>query len=393
MNKDIEILRAYSILFVLIEHAPAITGIPGIETFRTYMNGWTGVDLFFAISGFVIYRSLHGRIFFGMRTSDAISEIVAFWIRRFWRLAPAAWFWLAMGILVIITYNQQEIGLKFDNFTDLLASVLNFQNFHRFYCNVNHDVCGRLFPHYWSLSLETQFYLVLPLVVILAPARYLTLGLFFLILLQFPIKRPANADELAWFIRTDALAWGVLIGKLSFLPARSLVEPKFLSSHAARVAFTAFFLFALGTSQYFWRESFFVGLVALLSALLVFAASFDRKYIARLCGPEAMLVWLGQRSYSVYVAHMLIFKVVREICQAIGFYDSRSFGRFAYLVLAYGLTLIFAAASYKWIETPLRRRGRAYAADYLIRTRVTPDEANPERTKMGVLRAEMEVAP
>jgi peptidoglycan/LPS O-acetylase OafA/YrhL len=373
-NRDIEVLRAYSILLVLYEHMPAITGFPNIDKVYNAFNGWVGVDLFFCISGFVIFLSLSSRVHHGMPRREAIREGVAFWIRRFWRLAPAAWMWILLGGVLILTYSATEIGERADNVSDGLAALFNFMNFHRHSCNVAGQVCGRLYPAYWSLSLETQFYLVLPFLMVLLPRRYLTYALLLLIALQFPMRRPANGTEIGWFIRTDAIAWGVLIAKLSLSSVRSLVEPRFLDNGIAKVIFTSLLIFMLGTSQLFWREHFFVGLAGLVCAGLVFAASYNKGYIARLFGANSVLMWIGARSFSLYVAHMVVFKATREICQALGFYDFRPGPKVVYVLIAYSATFAAATLTYRFVEDPLRKFGRRQTSSYLAATR-SQDEA------------------
>lgn len=368
LNADIELLRAYSILAVLYEHITSIVGLPNIEQIRGYWNGWTGVDLFFVISGFVIYLSLDSTVGYGMSARDAVRETVMFWIRRFWRLAPAGWLWLAVGIVLIAIDDPREIGSRHENISDLIASLLNFENFHRFACNAWQGSCGALYPHYWSLSLETQFYLVLPILLVVLPRKYLVGVLVVLIAVQLPMRRPANGDVIGWFIRTDGLAWGILIARLSTTEFHWLVEPTFLSGSIARGACTFGGLFAIGTAQYFWRESFFVGLVAIIGALLVLAASFGKGYIASPPGLRTALVWTGQRSYSLYVSHLIVFKGVRELCRALEIDDDSWPGKLVYLSLAYSLTVAAAAMTHKWVEMPLRRRGREYACAYRAKT-------------------------
>ncbi|WP_315766228.1 acyltransferase [Bradyrhizobium sp. SZCCHNS2005] len=367
LNADIEVLRAYSVLAVLYEHTTSIVELPNIEQIRGYWNGWTGVDLFFVISGFVIYRSLDSTVAYGMSARDAVRETVMFWIRRFWRLAPAGWFWLAAGIVLMVIDDPLEVGSKHENISDLIASLLNFENFHRFACNAWQGPCGALYPHYWSLSLETQFYLILPALIVVLPRKYLVGVLVGVIAIQLPMRRPANGDVLGWFIRTDGLAWGILIARLSATAFYRLVEPTFLSGSIARCACTFGGLFAIGTAQYFWRESFFLGLVAIIAALLVLAASFGKGYIASPPGLRRALVWTGQRSYSLYVSHLIVFKGVRELCRALHIYDDSWPGKLAYLALAYSLTVAAAAMTHNWLEMPLRQRGREYARAYRAR--------------------------
>src|SRR5579885_546467 len=96
---DIEALRAVAILFVVFSHLPALLTWPNskLDYLHNYFAFWTGVDLFFAISGFVIARELVPKL---AAAADGSSEqvwriILAFWIKRAWRILPSAWTWIA----------------------------------------------------------------------------------------------------------------------------------------------------------------------------------------------------------------------------------------------------------------------------------------------------------
>jgi peptidoglycan/LPS O-acetylase OafA/YrhL len=365
-NEDIEVLRAYAVLLVLFEHLQAITESTTIGNLRTFMNGWTGVDLFFCVSGFVIYRSISSSLTYRMPWAAAIRQVVVFWIRRFWRLAPAATLWLALGIPLVLTYRSAEIGLPIDNLADGIASLLSVENFHIHSCNVQAQICGRLFPVYWSLSLEAQFYVALPVALILFRRSWVVIGLLAMIVLQVPLNRPANGTAIAWFVRTDAIAWGILIALVWEAGLARLIEPRFLRARLSRLFFTFGLIFLLGTSQILWRLQFFVSMVALFSACLVWAASYNKRYISRAFGANWLLLWIGHRSFSLYVAHMIVFKAVRQIFQLAGILDLTSSGKLLYLGAAYAGTFAAAAATYSLVERPLRQVGRNYAREYLL---------------------------
>src|SRR5271168_2727804 len=90
---DIETLRAVSILLVLFAHLPAaIHSDSHAALSRDWIQTWSGVDLFFAISGFVITRSL-APLLDARGAAGALPVLVGFWLRRVWRLLPAAWLW------------------------------------------------------------------------------------------------------------------------------------------------------------------------------------------------------------------------------------------------------------------------------------------------------------
>ncbi len=371
-NDDIEVLRAVSIIMVLYEHFGQIHYGTTLQALRMLYTGWTGVDLFFCISGFVIYRSLAETLHHGSTIADAARQIVAFWIRRFWRLAPTAWLWLLIGVLASLAGGGAGGISVYKDLTAATASLLNFENIHRYVCATRDIPCGDTFMHYWSLSLEVQFYLLLPFVILLVPRRWLAAAMAALIVGQFALQRPPFADSLAWYVRTDALAWGILIALAagSGLLA-NVLRPRFLANPAARAGFTLGLLGLLGTAKMFDAEGFFTGIAAMLAAALVWAAACDSGYIWRPAWANALLCWIGQRSYSLYASHLIVFHIVRQTLPALPQGEATWAQAGLHAGLSIGLTVLAAALTYRTIERPLRRRGRGAAERYLAIVTIT----------------------
>ncbi|GLR38160.1 hypothetical protein GCM10011247_35580 [Pseudomonas plecoglossicida] len=108
---------------------------------------------------------------------------------------------------------------------------------------------------------------------------------------------------------------------------------------------------------------FFNGLVALVSGLLVFVASYDKGYFARTGACSKVMAYLGERSYSMYLTHMLSILLVRETF--VRFYGVLPKGGETPYILgiaALALTLLLSEASYRFIESPLREKGRRVAS-------------------------------
>src|SRR5579863_7835166 len=127
-NNDIEMLRGVAILFVLADHIFGFWDIPNLQsTLDHYASFWGGVDLFFAISGFVIAQSLL-RSMIGLQSAqDKVRALVSFWIKRVWRLWPAAWFWLMVPFvvaLIAIPDMQHDANLR-ANVSFLFGGILN----------------------------------------------------------------------------------------------------------------------------------------------------------------------------------------------------------------------------------------------------------------------------
>jgi peptidoglycan/LPS O-acetylase OafA/YrhL len=374
---DIELLRGIAIIFVLIEHTRInlFRWINGPETHLYFYFGfWTGVDLFFAISGFVIARSLLPTLGAASGTIEFFTASLAFWIRRAWRLLPSAWLWLAVILLLAALFNRSGVFWSFrSNFEGVIAAMLDVANF-RIWLVYGHTEPGAAFP-YWSLSLEEQFYILLPIVVFLSRHRLpYVLGIG--ILVQFFLVRggPHAGDFglLMNMLRSDALMFGVLIAIWSQDPTYRLFEPTGLKQRpVAGLAILAFFVLSLAAvgSPYLTLVSFTVGLVALISAVLVFFASYDQDY---LCPPglvKQVMLWFGSRSYALYLIHIPAFFVTRELWFRIEpagtIFDGTFTLRFA--LTGGALLLAFTELNYRFVEVPLRRRGARIAARFAQR--------------------------
>ena len=106
---DIEVLRAFAVILVIVEHMHFnlfAWNTPALESFYRYFGGWTGVDLFFAISGFVIARDLVPRLRGAGDRQAYVGVTLVFWVRRCWRLLPSAWTWLAIILLASVFFNR-----------------------------------------------------------------------------------------------------------------------------------------------------------------------------------------------------------------------------------------------------------------------------------------------
>ena len=137
--------RGIAILLVLFDHT--------MNVFRGYgaspwvQTGQHGVTLFFVLSGFLITSSLlNGPI-----------DLRSFYIRRIFRLMPVAWAYL--GLLLLLNLRVHVVSKS-----AVLASLFFYRNFEA-------ATFGSATWHFWSLSLEEQFYLVWPIVLLLAGAR------------------------------------------------------------------------------------------------------------------------------------------------------------------------------------------------------------------------------
>ncbi len=369
---DIELLRAIAVIFVLLEHVRInlFVWLVGPETkFYTYFGFWNGVDLFFAISGFVIARSLLPSLEKTRDSTQFFAAALAFWIRRAFRLLPSAWLWLAVILAAALFLNRSgAFGPFRSNFAGAVAAILYIANFH-IATIFGRSHPGAVFP-YWSLSLEEQFYLVLPFLAFIFRRRLL-LVLFIAVAAQFFIARTgAGRGAVALWLnqtRSDAISLGVLIAIWSRHPTYRLFEPTFLrNAPALRMAMLLFLILLLAAAGSTELDivPFQVGVVAAISAVLVFIASFNGDYLWPPDPAKRLMLWVGSRSYAIYLVHIPAFFITREIWFRIA-PPGTVFGpayalRFG--VTAAALIIVFADLNYRLVEIPLRRRGARIAA-------------------------------
>ena len=368
---DIELLRGLAVLFTILEHAKGNLiswSNPAIDGFYSYFRFGSGVDLFFAISGFVIARSLVPSLGRCRSPLEFANATLAFWVRRAWRLLPSAWFWLAVILVASVAFNRSGLFGSFrTNFEATVAGLLDVANF-RFMAAFGHFGYGASFP-YWSLSLEEQFYLIFPALIFVA-RRWLPAVLGAGVLLQlFAVRTP-----LLMVIRTDALMLGILIALWSRSPTYRLFEPVLLRRsrlmRGAALALPMLLLAAIEASgsAIVW---FPVGLIALIAAGLVLVASFDGDYLMRDGRVKRALLWVGSRSYALYLLHVPVMFAVRELWLRLDVQPVHGHG-WILVLLALVLMGVLAELNFVLIEAPLRARG-ARISD-AIRARHRPVE-------------------
>src|ERR1035437_1501317 len=131
---DIELLRSFAVLLVVFQHAHGnlITWhSAGFDHLFKYFDGGAGVDLFFAISGFVIARNLLPKLGNCSNLISFLNTSLGFWTRRAWRILPSAWLWLAIILLATLSFNRSGAFRSFDAaMAGTIAAVLQFYNYH-----------------------------------------------------------------------------------------------------------------------------------------------------------------------------------------------------------------------------------------------------------------------
>ncbi len=309
-------LRAFAVVLVVIYHL----AIPGV-----FEAGFLGVDIFFVISGFVITKGLlesihrHGAI-----------DLFGFYHRRIQRLLPATLALIVVAVRVTWAIDP-EAGWR--TLADAPAAFAYVSNWWQILSKQSYfDTFGMppVLRHLWTLAVEMQFYLLWPLLVVLALklgrmgsgaiailAMVIALGSS-LWMTQFADQGIAAMNRA--YLGTDTHAAGLLVGcALAALLDRWGRDPMPSASRGIRVSVQLVGIgsaVGLGLLAWHWNEAsptLYLGgfiLVALLSAALIAASLDEKSWLARSLR-LAPLQWLGLRSYSIYLWHWPILMWVR----------------------------------------------------------------------------------
>jgi peptidoglycan/LPS O-acetylase OafA/YrhL len=304
--------RGIAILLVLFDHIQvAITG----HYIHPWMNtGQHGVTIFFVLSGFLITSKL----------IEGPIDIKQFFIRRFFRLMPAAWAYLAT-----LLFLNRMTGVSFMTWPEIRACLL-------FYRNMVH-ISGNA-GHFWSLSLEEQFYLVWPCLLILAGARRCRwiagVGACGCALYRWHFW--SHYDRLGpncmSQVRADALLVGCLMALLLSNPRVRVASIRW----AKWTATPALIMLLFCVARFQWLPPLREGIA--IAVLISMCVLFPYAIWTRLLSWQP-LAWLGVVSYSIYLWQELFVHL------------GHGTGSLPYICI--GLP-VFALGSYYLIERPCR---------------------------------------
>ena len=344
-------VRALAVLIVIGFHEGA-SGLSG---------GFLGVDIFFVLSGFLITDLLVS----GYDRAGRM-DLAGFWTRRARRLLPA----LAVMLVVVtaaatVIESGQEASLR----PALLAAATYTSNWYQILHHVSYFAASAQagapppLDHLWSLAIEEQFYLIWPLIVWCLIIRLATrrarvtcaLIAAAASALAMTLQYTPGGDPSAVYYGTDTHASALLIGAALALacPLRTLAAIP--AAHTRRLDIGG----VVGVAALAWAAGHFSGgdpvvypvglLLAALGAAALVAAAAASGVIAAITSWRP-LRWVGVRSYGIYLWHWPVI--------ALGTALVGSAASSPWLWLAEtGVTIAVAAASWRFIETPIMRDG------------------------------------
>ena len=328
----VEGLRGLCIIAVLTYHY-WVEQVPG---------GFLGVSVFFTISGFVITNGL-------IRLSEKSShiDVYGFLVRRFRRLWPAATLVLALTLLYSLVAGWASRTMASDSF----AAFFQYYNWRVITTGtVYGQSLPSIFGHFWSLSIEVQFYVIAPLIFLISRGRkMIQISLFALILVVAIVVATTSTSLTFVYSSTITRSAEISVGCLlafAIKPIKRLTSKPILDHLASLLALLAFAVLTTLTLRSSMQTSAYAhgGLViiSVLSALLIIGASFGK--VASAVFSFQPLTWLGRISYSLYLVHFPI----RIILIWSGIWPEMQ------TWLSVAVSVIVASLLFRFIERPFR---------------------------------------
>ena len=382
-----------------------ITGLDGIRAIAVIMvlayhlklalfkSGFLGVTVFFVLSGYLITGILISEV-----EEEGTIDLKNFWLRRIRRLVPAV---MSMAVVIIFVSAVVNRVIFTKGCKDFLASVLGFNNWWQIFNKVSYFEAAGVpspFTHCWSLAIETQFYLIYPLILLgiykLAKSRgegrakrgllfagvTLLLALISVILMIVLFDPQQDASRV--YYGTDTRAFSLLFGALLAILWDYRMVPRRLSASVNMVLGSVSFAVLLvmtiainGSSNFWYRGGQFVGTI--LTVLVIYAVSGRKTLLSRLLS-HPVLKWIGDRSYSIYLWHYPIILLISKGIKASWWIT----------LIELVLSVALAELSYRFIETPIRH---GIIGEYLNILRSRPKSRQEKKRQVQVARRSLKV--
>lgn len=382
-----------------------ITGLDGIRAIAVIMvlayhlklalfkSGFLGVTVFFVLSGYLITGILISEV-----EEEGTIDLKNFWLRRIRRLVPAV---MSMAVVIIFVSAVVNRIIFTKGCKDFLASVLGFNNWWQIFNKVSYFEAAGVpspFTHCWSLAIETQFYLIYPLILLgiykLVKSRgegrakrgllfagvTLLLALISVILMIVLFDPQQDASRV--YYGTDTRAFSLLFGALLAILWEYRMVPRRLSASVNMVLGSVSFAVLLvmtiainGSSNFWYRGGQFFGTI--LTVLMVYAVSGRKTWLSRFLS-NPVLKWIGDRSYSIYLWHYPIILLISKGIKASWWIT----------LIEIVLSVVLAELSYRFIETPIRH---GIIGEYLNILRSRPKSRQEKKRQVQVARRSLKV--
>lgn len=357
-SPELDVLRFFAFFGVFVFHAAprtmdfyAAAGFPSrLSTFliSTFGAGAYGVDLFFALSSYLITSLL-------LREREAAGslDLRSFYIRRILRIWPLYLGFVAFAAIAALLLPGQNLPLRYVAGYTLLAGNWIY---------VFYGLPASFAIPLWTVSIEEQFYLAWPVVLRKASVRATAVVAIAVLLVANAWRialvvtgAPAQAMEYNTFTRLDPIALGILIALFrNRLPAFSRWQriPLLCAGIAAWIA-TFWVTVCLYPSKLCtWQSAVGHFLTAVASAAILLSVMGSQHVLLR----DKRLLYLGKISYGLYVLHEFAHFCAMRLLPA-----ATPRQVIAQSIIGLALTILLAVASYRWLESPFLRLKERFA--------------------------------
>lgn len=343
-------------------HLPALDGLRALAVVAVLLfhggvswahGGYLGVDLFFVLSGFLIANKLLGE-----QERDGRISLREFWIGRIRRLLPAALLVLTAVSVYIARFAEPVArrGIRDDTW----AALLYVANWRFIVSDVGYFASSAApspVRHLWSLSVEEQFYVLFPLLLVGLAAlgrrsRALTgpfLALIAASVLWTAILREGGAEVTRLYEGTDTRLATILVGALAAVLLRSRREaPLWLGPITPLAALAALAITAAAHGTEAWLYPWGQLVFAVATAVVIASAATRPGAPSTTLLSTAPLVGIGQLSYSLYLWHWPVYLVLTP--------ERTALDGAALLIVRVLLSGVLAFLSHRLVEQPIRLR-------------------------------------
>ncbi len=300
--------------------------------------GYLGVDLFFVLSGFLIVRNVTSK------TAFLWKDYLQFLVKRLRRLAPALCLVmiaaLLFGLYAMLPDDLENLGQS------IVASSLYANNYLLFVTTKDYwDTINEFKPllHTWSLGIEMQFYLSIPLLLVLLSKRYFTAVIVVLTFVSLAYSLSLDNPDLRFygiFSRIYQFGLGAVV---ALLLRREVAVQSVWAASATLLALLLLFVVPLFDANDPWLSL----IATLIPALFILTFPTKASWLDLLLSTK-WLRQLGQISYSFYLWHFLLVVAVKYTWT----HDLTAPQGLVLFILTYILSLL----SYRLVENPLRSR-------------------------------------
>lgn len=340
---DIQGIRALAILLVFIFHLNS----------DWLSGGFVGVDVFFVISGFLITSIILEQ------KQKKTFRFLSFYKRRLKRIAPAYYVMIAcVAILAFLQYLYTDL---FQLKEWLLSSIVYLSNIIFAGGDSYFGAKSTENPllHTWSLAIEMQFYLVLPLLLLFVKDKFLIYLISFLI-----IAITLYSSYQLLVVGATSLVYFSLIARMPEFLCGSLAALLFRGGKRISKELSRFIapsgMFLILMSAFFITESSpFPGILALIPCVgAVMLIVSDKNSVNNFLSGK-IFVYLGELSYSFYLWHWPIMALLR-------YHNDRYQFTFVESILVITFTLLLGSLSYHFVETSFRKQSNRVYIRYFV---------------------------